>query len=228
MARGACMVGEGIHGRGMPGRGHAWKQVCMEGGGHAWQETWPVWIQDFLGGESLTNYLTKFWPKIAWKPKKFWVNMSEWQKIELVQNQKLQNPRIHAYFWKGKQCNESVIYLFLPPANEVCKGYVFPGACLSTRGGGVCDRYPPLADTHPGQTLPWADTPSLSRHPARGDTPPGQCMLGYSQQTGCIPLEYILVFYCDHFSSWFSIIRSTTLHPVMSSENLISIGRIDF
>ena len=27
--------------------------------------------------------------------------------------------------------------LFLPPANEVCEGYVFTGVCLST-GGGVC------------------------------------------------------------------------------------------
>ena len=25
---------------------------------------------------------------------------------------------------------------FLPPANEVCEGYVFTGVCLSTRGGG--------------------------------------------------------------------------------------------
>ena len=26
-------------------------------------------------------------------------------------------------------------YEFLPPANEVCEGYVFTGVCLSTRGG---------------------------------------------------------------------------------------------
>ena len=26
---------------------------------------------------------------------------------------------------------------FLPPANEVCEGYVFTGVCLSTPGGGV-------------------------------------------------------------------------------------------
>ena len=25
---------------------------------------------------------------------------------------------------------------FVPPANEVCEGYVFTGACLSTAGGG--------------------------------------------------------------------------------------------
>ena len=27
---------------------------------------------------------------------------------------------------------------FLPPANEVCEGYVFTGVCLSTPGGGAC------------------------------------------------------------------------------------------
>ena len=27
--------------------------------------------------------------------------------------------------------------LFLPPANEVCEGYVFTGVCLSTGGGGM-------------------------------------------------------------------------------------------
>ena len=28
--------------------------------------------------------------------------------------------------------------MFLPPANEVCEGYVFTGVCLSTRGGVTC------------------------------------------------------------------------------------------
>ena len=28
--------------------------------------------------------------------------------------------------------------MLLPPANEVCKGYVFTGVCLSTGGGGLC------------------------------------------------------------------------------------------
>ena len=73
----------------------------------------------------------------------------------------------------------------LPPANEVCEGYVFTGVCLSTGWGGVCpiacwDIHPPLGTIGtppgrhpPGQTplLPWADTP-------------GQCMLGYGQQAG--------------------------------------------
>ena len=32
----------------------------------------------------------------------------------------------------------SMLFIYLPPANEVCEGYVFIGVCLSTRGGGVC------------------------------------------------------------------------------------------
>ena len=31
----------------------------------------------------------------------------------------------------------SLPHIFLPPANEVCEGYVFTGVCLSTWGG-VC------------------------------------------------------------------------------------------
>ena len=78
----------------------------------------------------------------------------------------------------------------LPPANEVCEGYIFTGVCLSTRGGGVCHIQPPRADTslgshplgrHPsggdplsrhtplGRQPPWADTPG---HTRPGQTPP--------------------------------------------------------
>ena len=53
---------------------------------------------------------------------------------------------------------------FLPPANEVCEGYVFTGVCLST--GGACTlRMPPrhahpLGPEHapPGTYAPLADT----------------------------------------------------------------------
>ena len=56
---------------------------------------------------------------------------------------------------------------FLPPANEVCEGYVFTSICLST--GRRCLPhcmlgYTPPGQTPPGQTPPWADTP-LGRHP---------------------------------------------------------------
>ena len=69
--------------------------------------------------------------------------------------------------------------ILLPPANEVCEGYVFTGVCLSTGwGGGVC----PIAcwDTPPGTRgrhppgpeadTPWADTPL--GQPPPGQTPP--------------------------------------------------------
>ena len=57
--------------------------------------------------------------------------------------------------------------VFLPPANEVCEGYVLPGACLST-GGEYLGRYTPRQE-HP----PW-----------QAHTHRSQCMLGYSQQAG--------------------------------------------
>ena len=55
-------------------------------------------------------------------------------------------------------------HILLPPANEVCEGYVkvFTGVCLSTGGLPHCI----LGYTSPGQT------------------PPAQCMLGYGQQAG--------------------------------------------
>ena len=93
--------------------------------------------------------------------------------------------------------------LLLPPANEVCEGYVFRGVCLSTGGGlphcmlgythtpwaePCLGRHPPWQTLHPldKHPHPWADTP-LDRHPTRagiplGRPPPAQCMLGYGQQ----------------------------------------------
>ena len=35
---------------------------------------------------------------------------------------------------KGQHCISAFLIHLLPPANEVCEGYVFTGACLSTRG----------------------------------------------------------------------------------------------
>ena len=69
---------------------------------------------------------------------------------------------------------------FLPPANEVCEGYVFTGVCLSTGGSasgpGVCGRHP-LADT------PFWQTPPFGRHPL-SDTPMADTPPGDSQQAG--------------------------------------------
>ena len=53
----------------------------------------------------------------------------------------------------------------LPPANEVCEGYVFTGVCLST--GGSTWAGTPQAGT------PWAGTPP-GRYPLTGTPPPGQ------------------------------------------------------
>ena len=85
---------------------------------------------------------------------------------------------------------------FLPPANEVCEGYVFTGVCLSTRGclTHCMLGYTPLTGTppgevhSPGQTPPGRYTPAWSDTPASEcwdtNTPPAQCMLGYGQQAG--------------------------------------------
>ena len=78
----------------------------------------------------------------------------------------------------SKSFNATKTNTFLPPANEVFKGYVFTRVCLST--GGVClsacwySRPPPGADPSPlGADPPKVDTPP-------GADPPAQCMLGYT------------------------------------------------
>ena len=47
-------------------------------------------------------------------------------------------------------------HFLLPPANEVCEGYVFTGVCLST-GGGL--PHCMLGYTPPGQNLPGQTPP---------------------------------------------------------------------
>ena len=88
----------------------------------------------------------------------------------------------------------SAITSLLPPANEVCEGYVFTGVCLST--GGLW------------QTPPWADhPPPLGRHPTTGPTIPhwadtpqpdplplcSACWDTVNKRVVRIPLECILV-----------------------------------
>ena len=105
--------------------------------------------------------------------------------------------------------NENQLSLYLPPANQVCEGYVFTGVCLSTGG---C-----LPHTHPG---PEADPPRQAPPSPRqtppcpvhagihtptqcmlGYThPPAQCMLGYDQQAGGThPTEIVG---CETFIRW--------------------------
>ena len=60
--------------------------------------------------------------------------------------------------------HENVAF-FLPPANEVCEGYVFTGVCLST-GRGVSAPLHAGIHTHPG---------TRGRHPPGQTHPPSAC-----------------------------------------------------
>ena len=68
-------------------------------------------------------------------------------------------------------------FLYLPPANVVCEGYVFTGVCLSTGGNGH-PSIPPLpllgADTPPGPEHPPWSRPPGTRPPPRSRPPPEQ------------------------------------------------------
>ena len=82
------------------------------------------------------------------------------------------------YYRPQRSCGK---VMFLPPANEVCEGYVFTPVCQSfcSRGvgvGGVC-----LPHCMLGYTSPWAGTPpgrytptgtSPSRYTPWAGTPP--------------------------------------------------------
>ena len=82
--------------------------------------------------------------------------------------------------------------VLLPPANEVCEGYVFTRVCLF-RGGvpgqlhhhgqvhpraGTPPAGTPLGRYTPGRYIPWAGTPPGQVHLPRQVHPPEQCMLG--------------------------------------------------
>ena len=72
----------------------------------------------------------------------------------------------------------------LPPANEVCEGYVFTGVCLST-GGQYVGRYTPR-QVH---SLPRAGTPP-GRYPPTG-IPPGRYIpLAGTPPAGTSPQMY--------------------------------------
>ena len=67
-----------------------------------------------------------------------------------------------------------VVYL-LPPANEVCEGYVFTDVCLSMGG---CGSHPPgrhpLGRYPPWQTPPGRHTPTRQTHTPEQTNTPGQ------------------------------------------------------
>ena len=74
-----------------------------------------------------------------------------------------------------KYTRSSSIQLFLPPASEVCEGYVFTDVCLSTRGGGVSacrsGGPQPPGQTPPGRNPP-GQTPPADTSPGRPPTRP--------------------------------------------------------
>ena len=87
----------------------------------------------------------------------------------------------------------------LPPANDVCEGYVFTRVCLSIRGEYLGRYLPkqvnpsgqlplqagtPPGQVPPGQVHPPGQVPPGQVHPPGRYTPLPQCMLGYGQQAG--------------------------------------------
>ena len=77
---------------------------------------------------------------------------------------------------------DNMFIVLLPPASEVCEGYVFTGVCLSTGVSAALHAEihlppEPEADTHPEQTHPLCSA----------------CWDMVNKRAVCIPLEWILV-----------------------------------
>ena len=64
-------------------------------------------------------------------------------------------------------------FLFLPPANEVCEGYVFTGVCLSTGVSAPLHAgiHPPGRHPRVETHTPWADPPGQTDSPLLGRHP---------------------------------------------------------
>ena len=87
--------------------------------------------------------------------------------------------------FKGAQGTNAPIpaqFAFLPPANEVCEGYVFTGVCLSTRGhvwqGGVYGREVRMAGGVHGRGCSWQGACVAGGVHGRGHVWWGACMAG--------------------------------------------------
>ena len=114
----------------------------------------------------------------------------------------------------------------LPRTNEVCKGYVFTGVCLST--GGCLPHcvlgYIPLGQTPPGQTYPWVDTVGQTLPSACWDTHtplcpvhagihlPAQCMLRYTPCTVHAGIQSTSGQYAFHWNAFLSSNEFNYLH----------------
>ena len=84
--------------------------------------------------------------------------------------------------FQAKHGSGNIGTIYLPPANEVCEGYVFTPVCqsFSSQGGEYLGRYPPGRSPHPPGRYPpppWQEHP-LGRYTPLGQVqPPGQVHL---------------------------------------------------
>ena len=108
--------------------------------------------------------------------------------------------------------------IYLPPANEVCEGYVFTRVCTSVHRGEYLGRYPHRDQVHPPPPGPGTSPLGPSTPPGTRYTPPTldqahpreQCMLGDTDNKRAVRilLECILVlFYCtsDEFTRFLCV-----------------------
>ena len=100
--------------------------------------------------------------------------------------------------------------VFLPPANEVCEGYVFTPVCQSFCSQEGCLPQCMLGYTHPhplgADTPPGADTPG-NRHTPGADTPPCTVHAGrYEQQAGGTHPTGMHTCYIDFWRQNFTVI----------------------
>ena len=99
----------------------------------------------------------------------------------------------------------------LPPANEVCEGYVFTCVCLSTPWQvHPPGRYTPCAGTPLGQVHPPGQV-----HPCKAGTPREQCILGDTgnKRAVRILLECSLVELSAHKKMWMRPL--STVEPII-------------
>ena len=87
---------------------------------------------------------------------KIWIRPVWWRLPSGVANNNSLTVKKQFFIW----------FTFLPPTNEVCKGYVFTPVCHSVHWGEGC-----LPQCMLGYTSPWADTPSAADIPTVADTP---------------------------------------------------------
>ena len=109
----------------------------------------------------------------------------------------------------------------LPPANEVCKGYVFTSVCHSVHGGVSASVHagihtPPGADTPRADTLPEQTPPGQGADPSGSRPPGGRWLLLRAVR---ILLECILV---RHINSSLENVAARSRWPKMQCFGVLS------